>query len=210
MHSSHRSFEKKFGWWIKFKIKVGVSYIELDKLPSQEVLSSVEDRCNQVIKMFMRRLFEMRWGCFSITMMLRMVMAIVVMTRSLIEWTNWAELMSVNDIDGDEKSYSTFSKVIRDSLNVTVSLLEVNRNPDKTTFCFAWIFMSDQYLWVNYCLENVFFSFLWFICTFLSLHCYLRLGTLLWKKAIQGDSLRITLERFESVENLNLHVYLSP
>jgi len=30
--------------------KVGVSYIEMDKLPSQEILTSVEDRCNQVIR----------------------------------------------------------------------------------------------------------------------------------------------------------------
>merc|ERR1719381_259034 len=34
----------------KDEIKVGVSYIELDKLPSQEVLVSVEERCNQVIR----------------------------------------------------------------------------------------------------------------------------------------------------------------
>ena len=30
------------------ELKVGISYIELDKLPSQEILASVEDRCNQV------------------------------------------------------------------------------------------------------------------------------------------------------------------
>jgi len=39
-------------WWMaeNYPGKVGVSYIELDKLPSPEVLASVEDRCNQVIR----------------------------------------------------------------------------------------------------------------------------------------------------------------
>ena len=48
---------------------MGVSYIELDKLPSQEILASVEDRCNQVMRMLM----------MVLTMIMVMMMVMMVM-----------------------------------------------------------------------------------------------------------------------------------
>ena len=48
---------------------MGVSYIELDKLPSQEILASVEDRCNQVMRM--------------LTMMMTMTMVMMIMVLAL-------------------------------------------------------------------------------------------------------------------------------
>ena len=48
---------------------MGVSYIELDKLPSQEILASVEDRCNQVMRILM--------------MMMKMAMVMMMMVLAL-------------------------------------------------------------------------------------------------------------------------------
>ena len=53
---------------------MGVSYIELDKLPSPEVLASVEDRCNQVVRMFMMMIMMM----LILTMMVIAMILVIV------------------------------------------------------------------------------------------------------------------------------------
>ena len=57
---------------------MGVSYIELDKLPSQEILASVEDRCNQVMRMLTMMMVVMVMG-----LMVMMMMVLVLMMRMM-------------------------------------------------------------------------------------------------------------------------------
>ena len=67
-------------------MKVGVSYIELDKLPSQEILASVEDRCNQVILSSKDVLYMMIFTrlVMVMTMMVMMMMALGMVVMILV------------------------------------------------------------------------------------------------------------------------------
>ena len=62
---------------LHFKLKVGVSYIELDKLPSQEVLAAVEERCNEVMMMMLLLILMMTITKTMDTSMIRILIIII-------------------------------------------------------------------------------------------------------------------------------------
>ena len=82
---------------------MGVSYIELDKLPSPEVLASVEDRCNQVMRMFMMMMMIVMIMMFVMIMMTLILTMMVIAMILGIESDGWNQ-PSITTLESGEKS----------------------------------------------------------------------------------------------------------